>query len=81
MRKNNTVMFTKYKANLLSRALKQTKTRPWSSGTPFLVTDIIIYPCTYRRTNCKTDWTSVMHSTDVNNCYNDFMLFEHYVPF
>ena len=22
---------------------------------------------------CKTDWTSTMHSTDVNNCYNDFI--------
>ena len=22
---------------------------------------------------CKTDWTSTMHSIDVNNCYNDFI--------
>ena len=32
-----TVMFTKYKANVLSNALKQIKAVPRSSGTPFLV--------------------------------------------
>ena len=37
MRKTNTAMFTKYKANFLSIALKQTKAGPQSLGTPFLV--------------------------------------------
>ena len=37
MRKTNTVMFTKYYVNVLSKALTQTKAGPPSSGTPFLV--------------------------------------------
>ena len=37
MRKTNTAMFTKYEANFLSKAPKQTKAGPRSSGTPFLV--------------------------------------------
>ena len=37
MRKTNTASFTKYKANILSKALKQAKAGPRSSGTPFLV--------------------------------------------
>ena len=37
MRKTNTAMFTKYWANFLSKALKQTKAGPRSSGTTFLV--------------------------------------------
>ena len=36
MRKTNTAMFTKYKANFLSKALTQSKAGHRSSGTPFL---------------------------------------------
>ena len=42
MRKTNTVMFAKYSAIFSSKALKQTKAGPQSSGTPFLV---IIHFC------------------------------------
>ena len=42
MRKTNTAMFTKY-AIFLSKALKQTKAGPQSSGTPFLVLYIILH--------------------------------------
>ena len=38
-----TVMFTKYQANFLSNALKQTKAGPRSSGTPFLVSYKLIH--------------------------------------
>ena len=37
MRKTNKIMFTKYWANFLSKALKQAKAGPRSLGTPFLV--------------------------------------------
>ena len=40
----NTVMFTKYPANFLSKALKQTKAGPPSSGPPFLVNVIFCFP-------------------------------------
>ena len=37
MMKTNTVMFTEYQANFSSKALKQPKPGPQSSGTPVLV--------------------------------------------
>ena len=45
MRKTNTVIFTKYQANFLSKAFNQTKAGPRSSGTHFPVLIIIIKTC------------------------------------
>ena len=55
-------MFTKYKADFLSIALKQTKAGPRSSGTPVLVTFNISYDiivgvtnnCVFGRCKCNT---------------------------